>query len=607
MKIKHLKINGFGKLKEKEIQLTDSMNIIYGQNEAGKSTLLKFITSMFYGVSKNKNGGTIPEIEKYEPWDTEDFSGKISYQLDDGETYEVYRDFHKKNPQIFNAKAEDISKEFTMDKTKGNLFFEDQIGLEEEIFSSSIITKQAEVQLDEKTQNTLIQKISNILGTGEDTNSYTSIVNKLKKKLNDEVGTSNTREKPINLIEHRIESLKREKEELEQYQENQFQIDRNINGSTSKIERLKKELEKLRSANLKKEKLKEDENKIQMHQEFIQNMQKDIAILEEEYKDNKQQEKKKAFLKMKWIVIGILLILSVMSILFLKNKLLKWIMPAFSCLVFVFLFIQWIKNRKEEKVVVQKQKERKQKIDVLEQNKKRQDKELKSMEDAYQQELKNIKKEYQIQNFETILEEMNQKQQEINEESITLHTLKVDKNQILPKLERLVGIEEELEDLLEQQEELERKRDNIKRALDAVETAYYQMKEQITPKFTEELSSAMKKIANGKYKSVMINKNSKLVVEQTDGKYITAENLSIGTIDQLYLALRLATIKEITKENMPIILDEAFAYFDNERLENILQYLASEYQNKQVIIFTCTDRECNALNKMKINYQKIEL
>lgn len=606
MKIKHLKINGFGKLKEKEIQLTDSMNIIYGQNEAGKSTLLKFITSMFYGVSKNKNGGTIPEIEKYEPWDTEDFSGKISYQLDDGETYEVYRDFHKKNPQIFNAKAEDISKEFTMDKTKGNLFFEDQIGLEEENFSSSIITKQAEVQLDEKTQNTLIQKISNILGTGEDTNSYTSIVNKLKKKLNDEVGTSNTREKPINLIEHRIESLKREKEELEQYQENQFQIDRNINGSTSKIERLKKELEKLRSANLKKEKLKEDENKIQMHQEFIQNMQKDIAILEEEYKDNKQ-EKKKAFLKMKWIVIGILLILSVMSILFLKNKLLKWIMPALSCLVFVSLFIQWIKNRKEEKVVVQKQKERKQKIDVLEQNKKRQDKELKSMEDAYQQELKNIKKEYQIQNFETILEEMNQKQQEINEESITLHTLKVDKNQILPKLERLVGIEEELEDLLEQQEELERKRDNIKRALDAIETAYYQMKEQITPKFTEELSSAMKKIANGKYKSVMINKNSKLVVEQTDGKYITAENLSIGTIDQLYLALRLATIKEITKENMPIILDEAFAYFDNERLENILQYLASEYQNKQVIIFTCTDRECNALNKMKINYQKIEL
>ena len=53
-------------------------------------------------------------------------------------------------------------------------------------------------------QNTLIQKISNILGTGEDTTSYTTILNKLKKKLNDEVGTANTKERPINIVENKI-------------------------------------------------------------------------------------------------------------------------------------------------------------------------------------------------------------------------------------------------------------------------------------------------------------------------------------------------------------------------------------------------------------------
>ena len=42
----------------------------------------KFITGMFYGVSKNKNGGNIPEIDKVEPWDNEEFSGKINYVLD---------------------------------------------------------------------------------------------------------------------------------------------------------------------------------------------------------------------------------------------------------------------------------------------------------------------------------------------------------------------------------------------------------------------------------------------------------------------------------------------------------------------------------------------
>lgn len=56
MKIENLKINGFGKLEDKEIEFSNGINIIQGNNESGKSTLLKFITSMFYGTSKNKNG-----------------------------------------------------------------------------------------------------------------------------------------------------------------------------------------------------------------------------------------------------------------------------------------------------------------------------------------------------------------------------------------------------------------------------------------------------------------------------------------------------------------------------------------------------------------------
>ena len=63
MKINNLKINGFGKLKDKEIKLEDGINIVYGENEAGKSSLLKFITSMFYGASKNKNGKELSDFD----------------------------------------------------------------------------------------------------------------------------------------------------------------------------------------------------------------------------------------------------------------------------------------------------------------------------------------------------------------------------------------------------------------------------------------------------------------------------------------------------------------------------------------------------------------
>ena len=56
MKINEFKINGFGKIKDKQINLEDKINIIYGKNESGKSTILKFLISMLYGSSKNKRG-----------------------------------------------------------------------------------------------------------------------------------------------------------------------------------------------------------------------------------------------------------------------------------------------------------------------------------------------------------------------------------------------------------------------------------------------------------------------------------------------------------------------------------------------------------------------
>ena len=106
MKINYLKINGFGKLEDKEINLNDNINIIYGENEAGKTTILKFISGMLYGVSKNKNKKEFSDYERYKPWDKETFSGKIKYVLDNKNEYEIYREFNKKNPQIYNENGE---------------------------------------------------------------------------------------------------------------------------------------------------------------------------------------------------------------------------------------------------------------------------------------------------------------------------------------------------------------------------------------------------------------------------------------------------------------------------------------------------------------------
>ena len=91
------------------------------------------------------------------------------------------------------------------------------------------------------------------------------------------------------------------------------------------------------------------------------------------------------------------------------------------------------------------------------------------------------------------------------------------------------------------------------------------------------------------------------------GNYVNANFLSIGTIDQIYISLRISSIDDLTPENMPIFLDETFAYFDNSRLENILSFLNTKYKDKQIIILTCTKREMEILDKLKIDYNKVEM
>ena len=101
-----------------------------------------------------------------------------------------------------------------------------------------------------------------------------------------------------------------------------------------------------------------------------------------------------------------------------------------------------------------------------------------------------------------------------------------------------------------------------------------EVKQNISPKFTQNLSNSIQNISNGKYTNIKLNDVDGLTAEIETGEYLPVNRLSTGTIDQMYLSLRLSALDEISKEKMPIILDEAFAYFDNERLKNILLYLS---------------------------------
>lgn len=634
MKIKNIKINNYGNLKQKEINLEKNINIIYGKNETGKSTLLNYLKNIFFGVSKNKNGKEISDYEKYLPWSGEEFSGKIKYELDDNEQFEVYRDFKKKNPVIVNSKFDDISNEFKIDKKDGNQFFYQQTGIDEKTYLSTIMSPQQEVILDNQSQSILVQKLANIAGTGEDKVSFQKAMDKLNKRLVEEVGTTRTQDRPINTVQNRLNmalnDLKTKKQLLDEKQKLESDVidlrkkmndEENKNNILSKLNMLTQKYEIELEKNTLKSKMKNED------QEKLKNKIEEKNNLEKNNTKNVKLNLKKNRLKKNYFIFGIIFILLIILNLFnfnlIKNKIINYLilfLIPVEIIIFIFHLLKNKKNIEKEKI----DNELKEKITILNseinllgENIKKLEKEIKKEKEdiifKFNLEKKDIlestddKINFNIEEKAEIEKELENSNKKIVEYKLKLNGIEYEENSINNKLEDFISKEEEYESLQEQLTELQEKNKCILATKDLLEKAYEKMKSNVTPKFTQNLSNIASNISNGKYKKVVFNEEKGLVVELENGEYISANRLSAGTIDELYLSLRLSMLDAISNEKMPIILDEAFAYFDDERLKNSLIFLAEQSKEHQIIILTCSNREKQILDSINIKYNLVEL
>ena len=624
MKINKIKINGFGKISQKEIELDDNINIISGNNEAGKSSLLKFISCMFYGASKNKNGKEISDFDKYKPWHTEEFSGKIQYTLDDGKQYEVYRDFKKKNPVIYDNNQQDISKDFEIDKSRGIEFFTEQTGIDEETFFNTAISEQEGTRLSKNGQNGIIQKLSNMASTGDDNISYKKSFDRLSKMQIEKVGTERSSQRPLNIITNKINELNVKRKAL------QNTIDTMQNSISSK-DTSEKELteEKEKNNFLKNLKSNCENNRIKIAEVNVnKNLEKEyeekIEFLNEKIDENAESniKKKKINFIPYYIVSVISVILGIALYILLKN-----VVYSVICLIPVIICIgiavfKNIKNQKEIKAKIDElsdirnniSKEIKILTETKENKKKEYEQKYKDLMNEIEANKDKLKKEYISKvnanyvlealeySYEEISQELEDNENRIHTLEFKLHTIRSDIESLNTQIEECTQVEEEIEIAVSERDNLLKLNNSFELAKECLQSAYEEVKQSISPKFTKNLGNTIKTISNNKYVNVKLNDIDGLVAEVETGEYLPINRLSTGTIDQMYLALRLSALSEISNEKMPIILDETFAYFDDERLCNILQYIKEEYSEYQILIFTCSDREKEALDKVGIKY-----
>ena len=605
MQINKININNYGNLSNKEINLDNKINIIYGKNEAGKSTLLNFIESMFFGANKNKGKKIIPDFDRYNPWNNGEYSGTIDYQLENGEEFHIYRDFKKKNPQILNKLGKDISQEFNIDKKNGNQFFTEQTGMDRSLIDSTIITEQNQVELDEGTQNQLLQKIANLSESGEEELSYKKIMDKLNKILLNEVGTERSQLKPLNITISKIDDYQNKIQDIKQYENERFEITQEI---ADIQEEINKESENRNIYDEVKKIIDNDKIEQEKIDEKYKTVKENKAKMEQ-YKEeldkteNEKNAERKKHIKIR-ILANVILSIIAISLVFLPRNI---ILVAIPILIVLFIIIN-IKHSKNE----DNTSELTNKLEFLQNTTNSIENEIKTMQDELykkdEAEKNRIITKCNNEDISSLFsskidEVISENTRSVEQNEIKKHKLEIDKQEIEKKFEKLAEYEENLEIEKRRLEELEHKQKIIKETMEILNKSYEDMKENVAPKFNKNLSKNIEVFSNEKYKEITIT--DKIFVKLDNGENVPIEKLSTGTIEQIYLAFRLSVIEEISKEKMPIVLDEAFAYYDDERLLQTLKFL--DIISNQIIILTCTKREKSLLDKAQIRYNLIEL
>lgn len=150
------------------------------------------------------------------------------------------------------------------------------------------------------------------------------------------------------------------------------------------------------------------------------------------------------------------------------------------------------------------------------------------------------------------------------------------------------ALEAQKQQLAERQAALQTRYDALTLAAEVLAEANDRMRSQFSPRLTQVTAELFSAMTGGKYTDLRLPEDLAMEVRE-EGEAVTREQsyLSGGTRDQLYLALRLAVCRLALGEDVPLVLDDALVYFDEDRLAKAMALLEEEAKTRQILLFTC--------------------
>lgn len=642
MILEKLYIDGFGKFSDYSLNFSPSIQILYGENEAGKSTIHAFIQAMLYGIPK---GASKKEIFfQYRPFSKAlGFGGSLTFSHQ-GKSYCVQRDF------LQGGEAHITILPHGEKLFEGESFLQSVLSpFSLESFKNTVSIRQLKSSTEREMVYELQAMLSNFQESGnvelnpqaaldyleqEEAKLREKMIPDATKRYSGLLGEVKNTHRSLSLLEAE-EAQSSEEKSLKGLAPKEAMIEKTDRGESLELQQKVAEIEETREEWNRLSSLLEKEG-LNNKEELLLEQEKMLQYLSHE-QEEKELGKSSIFLYPLFCFFALCFaVLTTLSFLYAYTSVALPRFPFFSmgfsaylypffCAFLLFLLLalsqrriftqqqRWVKQEKREFEEILA----KRNISTFLQFQNSSKEELREEGSSYTQ-------AKVLQYYNTLLEKWGEKEE--LEKSLALLEESYQKEKLLwletsykekqkeqrEELLRQYGILQNKADLirpsLEENEKLQEKREAILEAKERIGQIAGEIRKSFAFHLNEDCGKALSEITGGRYDSLWIDEQLHIYVNAKEG-FFPLEQASTGTIDQLYLALRLSMALLLQRENrdlLPLLFDDSFAMYDEKRLAASIGYLKKAYP-AQILLFTCHHREEKILKELGIPFEQAEL
>lgn len=622
MIIKEVNIGKFGKLENQKYQFAPRINVIYGANESGKSTLMQFLKAMLFGLEKTRVRKTLDTYNRYEPWDTPAyFYGSMVFETGD-QQFLLERNFYykEKRARLVNIRdGEELSVEYgDLDMLLGNV--------SAAAYENTCCIGQEQLLPGRELGVLLEDERSNLAQTGSGDFQLSKALQELEQKRKNAEKTRKELEQQrlshIHQLEVNQQVLERDIAGLKAQQEKQSTQQGTVQ---EQVRALQQQMEPVQTA-YQTVCRREQELKSAVAQEQLEWEQAEREQWKRE-QFRREQEEAEALQQKSGKNAGFspLLLIGVAGLILapvLRSAMdgFQKIAPALNiiCIILILAGLVSAYRKSREKKTADSGQKHRQSVNDSVQNHREQDSRANDRANLQSVERKGRKAalDQQLQRVcqqKSVLEEQ---LQQLKDQKKALQLQAARQEGSGDQLQSQIQEKEvELENLTEQMAELQQEtpeehnaradREALELASETMSRLAVRMSKTLEHTLDKEMSEILAQITGNVHEQLQVTDAQGIVLAEQMQKR-TPEAYSQGTMQQAYFSYRMAAGHMLMKEEpLPFLLDETFANYDEERLRQALRWLAE--QENQIFLFTCRETEMRLLTEEDILFASIRL